>query len=339
LAGQIVQAIIVPEGGDIELLKELFGEDFSKIEGAEVSTDGTSQVYTLAQKSDFSRLNAPVPIGDTAIKAITGEPLAGKADAVTVTMPLQDTAATITHEREISFGELLDHELYRCFDLIFGAFSQMMSTADQRRQIVMAALDALRAFLEVLLAQTGNQPVAGKAEERRPFGASEFTGQTIIELRKIEKRLMQKLDGLPKENQDNGGIDMNAEETTALVKEVLCPLTEKVDALALKFDESQKLKEPVIDPNAATVDPNAAKTEPVSKDEIVAALKAEMAPLLEKVEKLETAVADTAKKADALQHQGNRVHTETEDPRAVKSDDPRLADPWNQEILKRATAR
>lgn len=255
-AGQVVQAVIVPEGGNLELLREIFGEDFDKIRTDMAEVDGTSVVYTQAQKDRFANISDPWDVGDTGIKICTGV-LSESAQKEMVEslpiLPLEQVAGLQVNEYPVTYGEMLRDQMWRCQDIIYGAISQAGATVEQRRVIVVAAVDALKAFLETLLVATTNMtveiPKASGRDEGQQYGFSDLSTRLIGEWKKLEKRLLgqvkpdvQNLEkqNMPDPKSASGGENMSDEKVFVTKEDMTAAISAAIEPISAKTEELVK---------------------------------------------------------------------------------------------------
>jgi hypothetical protein len=342
MAGQVVQAIIVPENGNLELLKEIFGNDFDKIrtDMAEQDGDGTSVIYYQAQKSAIAQLGKPVAVGSSGVKICTGK-IDGESKAAAtpvLAMPLEGVAAT--SEYPITFGCLLDDEYWRFNNLVWSAFSQTASSVEQRRQIIMTALDAFRAFLENLLTQTAEialvVPKSAKRNEGdtegNSYGLSDLATRFLGELKKSERRTLDEVKGLVAEKKvkeaeietetqpdegksaNTGGEPMSEKEfvTKEDLQAALQPLAEKAEAMTEGLESIKGIAEAVkgiqeklsVEPEGKTAEPNADSNADTAKAASVDAAEV-LKGFTDKIATLET---DLTAAKSALEDQVGKIN-------------------------------
>lgn len=200
MAGGIVQAIIVPEGADIGILKELLGEEYEKIKTDNTEQDNGSTVYVQANKADFDELNEPVPFRDTPIKFVTGKPKAEKADAITLQIVPPPEEPEIVEWTPDAYDRLWKKE-DSMMQLIRGAFGQNV-TAEYRRQIVMVAIENFRASVDELITAVGDGAVeeqaykTDKSETSGSYGVGDLASRLVAEVKKTNKQMLEEFKGI-----------------------------------------------------------------------------------------------------------------------------------------------
>lgn len=295
MAAQIVHAIVLPEGTDLEILKDIYGDQwFETLRTDTIENEGTSIAYVQVQKSAFASLNEPVSITDT-IQIITGElKETEKADGM-MSMPVA-TQVTVT----TNVSEMVSDEMYKFQSILWASLSQSSVKPAQRKTVIMGALNAFWDFLNTFLDTLGSQTVTAKCDGAEPYGQGELFSRVISEIRRLEKRIT---------TNDTGGIDtMDDAKLTELTASIQS-LTEKMESLETRIAAAEKTETVEVPETVEatpievekTEDVEAEKTEPVEDNRLTEALAA-LATITEKLEALDAKVVDTAAKTDALTH-------------------------------------
>ncbi len=151
LMGKIIQAVMVPKDSTVDI-KKLMGAD---IRDDAVTDDGSYKLYEQVDKSvvDVSSKSLVVVDPDEHVYAVTYDLLvdkdAKKAEEMDAGVSTKSTPKDV---KEVGFYDLWE-ELIAVGDVISGAMSQSVASEEERKNIVLKAIDNFRIFCEAVFSQ------------------------------------------------------------------------------------------------------------------------------------------------------------------------------------------
>lgn len=306
MAGEIVQAILMPVGGNTEDLKALFGDDIvMRLNSAKAEKYDGGTKYVLADEKRFAQLDAQ-PIGQSGVKMIFGTMnSAEKFDVDNSLIPVPSAGPVV-----VSFSDILWDKGRALRGAIEGYVAlgndwavienNVQAAIDAYSVTIMEALAALRQQTETNAAAMKSDTGGGTAGGADGRGATAVQAQKQDNKPSIFGRLFRSTGGGTAAKTDNtseGKMDFSKEQ----VEELLVGAAEKAaEAAAAKTIEALGQKE---------------QTEEARKAEQVAK-EAELAEKAEMKTKLDTVLAwIEAQKAEedaAAAQAAGGVETETQ---------------------------
>ena len=304
MAGQVVQAIIVPENGNLELLKEIFGNDFDKIrtDMAEKDGDGTSVIYYQAQKSTIPKLGTPVAVGSSGVKVCAGQLSqdVGPTETVaTFSLPVIEVAETPAQHESANYG---------LSDLATRFLGEL-------KKLERRLLDEVKGL--VAEKKVKDAEVEIEIETQSDEGKSAITGgEPMSEKEFVTKEDLQ------------AALQPLAEKAEAMTEglESIKGIAEAVKGIQEKLNTEPEGKTP-----ETNADVNADPTKAASVDaaEVLKGFTDKIAILETDLTAAKSALEDQVGKINALQHAGGQ-HVEVEDAVKKAANDPKSASLINQ---------
>jgi hypothetical protein len=222
MAGQVVQAIIVPRGASLDILKDVLGDEYENVR-LDMEKDGEgaysgAKVYVQKERNAFKSVSGAPQVIDEAsgIAVVTGElreegdKAAGMAGvdgvetmskeagfgALDIAMPAKEMEYVPT------LGDRIFDQFYSCMNVVTGLCQQSGVDQKKLRAAVAASLDALKTFvLDEALPMVGQKGVVVKRTggagwvngadsvgvDLMPYGFPEFMTRVISEVRRAGK--------------------------------------------------------------------------------------------------------------------------------------------------------
>lgn len=302
MPGQVIQAILMPVGKDIESLREQLGDEWYAGVKTDrcIKSDGWNR-YEQRPEADFVQHELEGQVAFKLLDIPTGGMFvageltkdAQKADGDALLVPNDDMWTTVATEPftiTYSFAELFWEKLAAYEGVITGVMS-LETDASKRIRAHQDAWKAVDDFVRAALDKIGSKSV----KMNKPNSAGDQPVQGEPEMTKEEVQTLIK-----------SGVD----ETKAAVS----GLTDRLAAIEDAVSKMAKTNEPETnDGNTNTQD--AQDNQDTQFTELAEAFKNDMTSLNEMVANLATAVSGLSEKQDALQHSviGTPSNPEDED--------------------------
>lgn len=307
MAGQVIQAILMPTDKDVNDLKDLYGDAwFSRVKTGDVEKHEHFTRFIQRAEEDFSETTREaafhlVDAGRTGGYFVCGTLKAEKASADALTVPEDSMAQTlvqVTREVNLSFADVF----YRKIDEYLRIIESAMELHIDPEKRISAHNDAWKAIDEFVRA------------------AFSKLGESAVKMVRPDVPGIAATDTKPAKpgNDNRRGIDMTKEEVQGIVTEIVSKEVQN----AVKAEVPNILKD---GPGKIEAAPEIVESMPQSRQTVnpheeSLGVQNALNDLTAKLEKLEDRLSAVAKRQESLEHATVRLSSSPEDP-SLRADD------------------